>query len=149
MTDTERGLQTALDATPDDWGLRLILADHLAEIGDEREAGYRALAALRLNPCNAITVIGKFFKWAPHDTTEWTRTEWPKKRAAAVSVWVTEWNIGRHIPHLWFDAIYPRMWYFRNRLDAEDKAAVAFAKLSARDQAKIMALPPAVSSRTF
>lgn len=52
MTETETGLQAALDQAPTNALLRLILADHLEELGDPRAAGYRALGELGLSPAN-------------------------------------------------------------------------------------------------
>lgn len=45
MTETEAALQAAIDANPLT-GLRMILADHLDEIGDVRADGYRVLDLL-------------------------------------------------------------------------------------------------------
>ena len=45
MTEIESALQAAIDAKPLT-GLRLILADHLEEIGDPRADGYRVLDLL-------------------------------------------------------------------------------------------------------
>jgi uncharacterized protein (TIGR02996 family) len=47
---TEDDFQDALDATPEDWQLRMVFADWLEEQGDPRAVGYRALGALRLCP---------------------------------------------------------------------------------------------------
>lgn len=47
---TEDDFQTALDAQPDDWQTRLVLADFLSERDDARADGYRAIAAQRRCP---------------------------------------------------------------------------------------------------
>lgn len=51
---TEEDFQRALDADPENGGLRMVFADYLDEQGDPRGPGYRALGLLGLNGSNNI-----------------------------------------------------------------------------------------------
>lgn len=71
MTETEAALQAAIDANPLT-GLRMILADHLDEIGDARADGYRVLDLLgRWPKLWELTYLGYYVTektWASHRT---------------------------------------------------------------------------------
>lgn len=128
---TEEDFQRALDEHPEDWQTRLVFADWLDERDDPRAEGYRALGVRRWSPWDAI---GGSYSW------------WDFERG------------GRHpsrgdpdpepgfgeLPTDWFDALGPRDygkndWGFESRSEAEDAAALAFAKLPAERRAQLLA----------
>lgn len=137
---TEDDFQSALDANPSDWQTRVVFADFLADRGDPRAEGYRALGALR----KRAFVCG--FDNPPSQ-------RWP------ASAW-----FGRNLrgdeetfdlPQDWYDAVEglgdhkgykPR--YGRDeaprfsRRQVEDAAALAFGVLPAARRAELLASPP-------
>lgn len=127
----EDAFQAALDADPSDRTTRLVFADWLQERGDERAEGYRALAALRLAPValkmGSGVWIGKtvwFFGPAGHGARSFPR------RAT--------------LPAAWFENVEKteggdQHWRrFLTRRQAEDAAAVAFAKLPPERRAELL-----------
>jgi uncharacterized protein (TIGR02996 family) len=131
---TEEDFQTALDANPDDWQTRLVFADWLEERADPRAAGYRALA------------VRRWHAYRPNFTGYWTVGNYRADHPNDVS----------DLPDDWFDHVWnatPRdsrtkasrgRWVaLDTRRTAEDAAALAFAKLSAKRQHELLAAEPA------
>ncbi len=122
---TEDDFHAALDESPEDWQTRLVLADWLQECGDPREDGYRALAAMRLRPHRA--------------TSHWWSNDADRHWSAH-----NEFNL---LPQDWFALTTPSMSSkgchcdFATRREAEDAAAVAFARLPAPRRAALLAAP--------
>ncbi len=124
MTDIERGLQAALDADPSNSLIRLVLADHLEEIGDDRAEGYRVLGELWKVPAR----FGK------------DGTGWYADRLRRGTPPVT------YLADCWFDQLPTRKvgwWWagstqlYDTRRETEDLAALAFATLPADVQTEI------------
>lgn len=114
---TEDDFQAAIDAHPEDWQTRLVFADWLDEHGDPRAAGYRALARGGFRP----------IAYAPY--CAWWREGIGQKR--------------RHddLPNDWFTLLATASENFkkyRTRREADDSAALAFAKLPAKRRAKLL-----------
>lgn len=129
MTPTEAVLQAALDTRPRAAELRLELAAHLEEIGDERAEGYRVLGLLGRYPTF----------WRAEDAVDnkdaycWQHANIFRSDGYGDSDGCT---IGKS----WFDAIRgyrPESRKYRNfntRREAEDAAALAWPTLSPADQ---------------
>ena len=125
---TEDDFQAALDADTSDWQTRLVFADWLEEQGDPRAEGYRALGTRRRAPV-------------------------PTYRAPQVRWWDEASENGPKgpddIPRDWLDLIasskrgfYGDYVLFDSRREAEDAAALAFAKLPARRRATLLETAP-------
>ena len=150
---TEDDFQAALDDDPDDWQTRLVFADWLQERGDPRAEGYRALGVLRRVPTS------KYFQ--PASQNPWYL--WYS--AAHLGDLVRDPNGPRRdILDSMFIAALPADWcakilaltakrrrgnhrggwfgYGVTRREAEDAAALAFARLSPRRRTKLLAEPP-------
>jgi uncharacterized protein (TIGR02996 family) len=152
---TEEDFQAALDADPDDWQTRLVFADWLQDRGDERAEGYRALGVLRRVPTS------KFFQ--PHSSNPWylwysaahvdnlDRNRTGPQRDLIESLLVAA------LPADWcakIRALAPaeerRRWNHRGgwfgygvtRREAEDAAALAFARLPPERRAELLAGTP-------
>jgi uncharacterized protein (TIGR02996 family) len=126
---TEDDFQAALDQNPEDWQTRLVFADWLDERGDERGPGYRALGLQRHRP--------------------------PRGNGY---VWFNAANYGRitfdNLPADWFRELFHekggvpdafKVW--GTRREAEDAAALAFAKLPPERCAELLAARPATNAR--
>lgn len=132
---TEDDFSAALDANPDDHHTRLVFADWLQERGDVRADGYRALGAGRVYPLSVRM-----------GATPWRgKTAWVYGGATN--------SIGTHQRHCllavdWFKLIErgegcDASWCRRlNRREAEDAAALAFAKLPPKRRAELLAATP-------
>jgi uncharacterized protein (TIGR02996 family) len=147
---SEEDFQRALDEHPDDFQTRLVFADWLQERGDPRAEGYRALGVLGRIPTWAFnqptgrvpwylwisdahigSLTGSFRKRAGVMRTATLPADWcrrmylnlPKKARTA-------WN---H-KHGWFG-------YGKSRRQAEDGAALAFARLPAKRRAELLTAP--------
>jgi uncharacterized protein (TIGR02996 family) len=115
---TEDDFQRALDANPDDWQTRLVFADWLQEQGDPRAEGYRALS-----------YTGSCPLWNSHTNWVWTNSENDGLRHALGIDW-----------HRATCAIYgTTAAHFATRREAEDAAALAFARLPAARRAELLA----------
>lgn len=126
---TEDDFQRQLDANPEDWQTRLVFADWLQERDDPRAEGYRALGFLRNRP----EENKKELFWVYSRAGSGASILWPRC----------------DLPEDWFELIYAtkpeldpsRAWcgYVKTRREAEDAAALAFAKLSADRRAELLA----------
>ena len=130
---TEDDFQNALDAKPDDWQTRLVFADWLDEQGDPRGPGYRTLALNRFVLCDHYH--GNPMRYIPHKPSRIFRDHGKGFTARAYT-----------LPADWYDRL-PRKTRdekvdsikFGNRREAEDAAALAFAKLPAERRAGLLA----------
>jgi uncharacterized protein (TIGR02996 family) len=111
---TEEDFQARLDARPDDDTARLVYADWLEERGDPRAEGYRAMGARGMQP---LGIIGGWWGWA--------RT--------------TGQSYGYCVAGEWYDAM-PRE-RRHSRREAEDAAALAFAKLPLHRRQELLQIP--------
>ena len=137
---TEDAFNAALDVDPADHRTRLLLADWLAERGDPRAEGYRALGVNRLFGCDSVTHEGGV-EWLPHQEATWFRRDGAGDDGHD------------DLPPDWFAALGNRArWLFwtkpwtnpyPNRRAAEDAAALAFAKLPPERRAQLLATTPA------
>ena len=136
---TEDDFQRALDAQPDDWQTRLVFADWLDEHGDPRAAGYRALVAIgkRAKACQMATGTDKPGPINYIFGSE--RIRRPRLRAG---------NELCLIPQDWLKLfsgslydVNPLWRHYNTRREAEDAAAVAFSKLSAKRRAALLKPP--------
>lgn len=120
---TEDDFQRALDANIEDWQTRLVFADWLEERGDPRAEGYRALGALRL-----YADLGYHRRFVYQSSGEWTAGGSPDRSV---------------LPRDWYAPLMPsRELELENdeaRRSAEDKAALAFARLSPQRRAELFA----------
>lgn len=120
---TEEDFQRALDAHPDDHTTRLVFADWLQERDDPRAEGYRALGVLR--------------KWPEFPAVDGNSTWWCD--------WDGTWTEDNALPRSWHQQfhIYGKDCYepyrYSTRREAEDAAALAFAKLPAERRAELLA----------
>jgi hypothetical protein len=127
MTETESHLQAAIDAAPLT-GLRMILADHLDEIGDERADGYRALEICGLWP----------YQWAGGKHWDYTLGHPNDYQESQVKTIFDDEHAGMVI---WFDQFWPRspkVFYAPSRREADDAAALGWAKLPPEVQRDIL-----------
>lgn len=127
---TEDDFQSALDADPSDWQTRLVFADWLQERDDPRAEGYRFLGIHRR--CPEVSAYGNEHGW-----NRWTQT--PNEH----DLWKKEGS-----PFCLPLDLYraaggsdTRPWH-ETRREAEDAAALAFAKLPAARRAELLAAQP-------
>ena len=127
---TEDDFQSALDANPQDWQTRLVLADWLEERGDPRGPGYRALALRRWQPYQPVGsggywTVGDYSADDQIDLSDlpkdwfrhvWTATPRNERTQASQGKWIA----------------------LDTRREIEDAAALAFAKLSAKRQQALL-----------
>lgn len=138
MTEAEGVLQAALDESPWSATLRKVLADHLEDVGDERFAGYRALGALGLSPYLGDNHVPASESFAPEVfATGYAGDDGerfpPSPHGRLSDVWL---NAMPRNPK----QIQGRRWRtFPTRREADDAAALAFARLPADVQAVILA----------
>lgn len=137
-TDTERAIQAALDATNVyDPVPRMVLADHLDEIGDPRAAGYRVMGAKQIQLW--FPASKEWYSW-------WNLWRFPGHRG----YWAYRHNWVAELPGPWFAALkgvtgwVPESWRgadscrrYATRRHAEDAAALAFSTLAADHRALI------------
>ena len=140
---TEDDFQAALDACPEDHQTRLVFADWLQERGDPRAEGYRALGTIRAVPYYDALHRPK------GDKCWWSFAH--LRRAGH--------SLDRHgpclLPVVWYLKLKPEnrlpgwdphAWcYFPTRREAEDTAALAFAKLPRARRAELLAPPDSAS----
>lgn len=131
---TEEDFQKQLDDHPDDWQTRLVFADWLEEHSDPRAEGYRALGILRVRPVdgNAYDDSGEFW-WSnmPYDA------RW--RPFALPGHWfnkTVQWTAG---------ALFQK---YHTRREAEDAAALAFAKMPPDYRANLLAAADVPNSPT-
>lgn len=115
MTETEAALQAAIDANPLT-GLRMILADHLDEIGDVRADGYRVLDLLGRWPTKWYGLIGYYGCRTVEYMTYKTAYLLPQP-------WQAEWKTLRH-----------------TRKGADDEAARLWAELPEESRREVLAM---------
>lgn len=153
---TEDDFQAALDAIPEDWQTRLVFADWLQENDDPRAEGYRALGAIQKWPlpcargliyyyvsaryldtqveCSHFYQNGLPSDWLGEIDTPYKSTGWESPPGDRARI---EW---RHAPSPFEVSIFnaaPQL----NRREAEDAAALAFAKLPAARRAELLTSP--------
>ncbi len=118
---TEDDFQRRLDECPEDYQTRLIFADWLDEQGDERAAGYRAMGVMGLRP--------------------WKKTHHASWYDAGVRPGDKN-DPQSNLPQSWFMAVDGDKlggWMrWDSRREAEDSAALAFARLSAEYCAELL-----------
>ena len=132
---TEDDFQRALDANPSDWQTRLVFADWLQERSDPRAEGYRALGALRLRPWH----VGKSASWR---SSEMWAFAGPTAAASLEAHGPCKLPNGDWYGHLrpsnqlagWAADAWS---YFCTRREAEDAAALAFAKLATEHRSEL------------
>ncbi len=128
---TEDDFQRQLDEHPDDWQTRLVFADWLQERGDRRAEGYRALAVLRRVACARVY----------SDRPGWAY--WTASSINPEAVLPTDWwtkgrdEVARRTRGTSTENPVPFHRYSRS--EAEDCAALAFAKLRAARRAELLA----------
>lgn len=135
MHPEEAAFQDALDVNPEDWTTRLVFADWLEERGDPRGPGYRALGVRRKFPIHS----GGWGYW---------NTGYYESRYPDLGDYVESPN---HLPGDWYAAMENGWEVFsvdheKNesvpmRQMAEDRAAIAFAKLPPERQAELLSVP--------
>jgi uncharacterized protein (TIGR02996 family) len=142
---TEDDFQAALDADPEDWQTRLVFADWLQEHSDSRAEGYRALGMLQKHPRpdkQEYEVNRRFLTWFllekqnatkyhPNSLTrDWfvliEGGEQLSDEGVAVGADEDSWSIRGD----WLD--------WPTRREAEDGAALAFAKLPPARRAELL-----------
>lgn len=121
---TEDDFQKALDAHPDDWQTRLVFADWLEERGDARAEGYRALGVLRKHPHKQSAAD---WTWQGADSVSQDANKLTRDWMFIVSGFTDGRRCWPLSPR---DAI--------SRREAEDAAALAFAKLPPARRAELL-----------
>lgn len=135
MTD-ETGFQNWLDAHPEDSVARMAFADWLEERGDERHAGYRALGvsglyAVRVlmdrDPMVVRYIVGNANNKldSPQDRRDYGPCQLPHAWMYRVENLNDEDDRG-----VWWK-------YFLTRREAEDAAALAYARLLAKRESSL------------
>lgn len=124
---SESDFQAALDADPTDRHTRLVFADWLQDRGDPRADGYRALGLLRLRPHaignrNWWTAQGDGHPYYNHLPPDWFKKVAGYRHTSITWRWPMTWDESRD-----------------NRAEIENAAALAFAHLSAKRRAKLLA----------
>jgi uncharacterized protein (TIGR02996 family) len=134
MTD-EESFQAALDANPDDAHCRLVFADWLDERDDPRGPGYRAL--------------GETWR-RPHETEDEIRYYDAESYEGLYDGAIVDVCPESNLTHDWYKLLeaprtfppddisthYVSIW--PSRREAEDAAALAFAKLPAKRQTELL-----------
>ena len=133
---TEEAFQAALDAEPDNHTLREIFADFLDDMNDQRADGMRALGVNQLKSVELTGQMrGKFvFGRSDNDRHE---ESWVKQYGSCL------------IHPQWLSMIEGRIYqdvkwwrYFHSRREAEDTAALAFARLPPERRAELLRREP-------
>lgn len=125
ITSEELAFIAALDAEPENHWLRCVYADWLDDRGDPRAAGYRAMGRLGRSAAVFVKGYGHYIGW----------------------LWLCGgefgWDNPRCLPEEWCLIIVNgrtiRFTNFPSRAAAEDAAAIAWAKLTPEQQARIFA----------
>jgi uncharacterized protein (TIGR02996 family) len=134
----EEAFQAALDADPNDRTARLVFADWLEERGDPRADGYRAIARLPVCDCrDNKSHTGRFL---------WMKASWaPTSDGFAIlpDAWVDLLEGGFQCytegPAVEEDSYALGKWRdYHSRREAEDTAALAFAKLPSERRAELL-----------
>jgi uncharacterized protein (TIGR02996 family) len=127
---TEEDFQRALDREPDDWQTRLVFADWLQEHGDPRAEGYRALGLIARWPVSGKMPDGTRYVLGNSDRAR------PKARKWKACIIPADWFALLVHPR---EALPDLPWnYYTSRREAEDAAALAFAKLPAERRAELL-----------
>jgi uncharacterized protein (TIGR02996 family) len=127
----EEAFQAALDANPDDWQTRLVFADWLQERNDPRAEGYRVLGTRRHRPGRS--------NMSSRESQYYGFTHGSNRGSDPVKACPGCW-----IPKTWFNRIEMvppgnEYWTWKEtRREAEDAAALAFSRLSARRRAELL-----------
>jgi uncharacterized protein (TIGR02996 family) len=123
---TEDDFQRALDVDTTDWQTRLVFADWLAERGDPRAEGYRALGTLRWTPWRTI---GFRWRW-------WDLGHFLSMRSIAREPYHGD------LPGDWFGLVEGELVSHHKAFDtralAEDAAALAFGFLPMRRRRSLL-----------
>lgn len=149
---TEDDFQAVLDRDPDDAHTRLVFADWLDERGDPRGPGHRALGVLRLKPM--ISSGGKSQRGLQNEVHGFTTNLNPSSRCDG-----TFWPVYRPsaLPDDWYQLLRPAevlpawdsiYWtHLYSRREAENAAALVFARLPAARRAELLATEPEAVTR--
>jgi uncharacterized protein (TIGR02996 family) len=136
---TEDDFQAAIDAHPEDWQTRLVFADWLDERGDPRAEGYRALVAIgrRALPCRMLShEPGKSGPIQYMFGSERLSPDAPRVQYALCLI-PADW-LKLLKGSLYSSSRRPSWKHYHTRREAEDAAALAFARLSAKRRAKLL-----------
>lgn len=132
---TEDDFHAALDANPEDHQTRLVFADWLQKRDDPRAEGYRALGVLGKQPSQRTEEKDWFVgtedapSFGPGRDESYIRAQFPPD-------WWT--LVGSGDP--WGPGQSTNTWrFFPTRREAEDAAALAFAKLPPERRAELLA----------
>jgi uncharacterized protein (TIGR02996 family) len=144
---TEDDFHAALLAQPGDWQTRLVLADFLQERGDPRADGYRALGRLQKRPrpdSQETRATRRFITWF-----NLSRQEAERYHVNSLpDDWFSALEGGEQLSDegAVFEAggLYYGDWLdYPSCREAEDAAALAFARLPPARRAELMAAAPA------
>lgn len=123
--------QQHLDAHPDDHRARRLLGEWLTWHGDVRGEGYVALAAQKLRPhlSQPVQSSRQFDEWL-----------WQLLRRLPYSQDYCTFEESSEALSTWFRLFCPRLFgsWHKTRRDAEDVAAIAFARLPAERRATLL-----------
>lgn len=132
---TEADFQRQLDTNPADWRIRLLFAAWLDEDGDPRGPGYRALASLWRHPLKANHNGVEAWAWAcspsDMDAEAFPHFLWGD--------WFSMLPAGEGNERFW--PLWAEDRGAKTRVECEDAAALAFAKLPAGRQAALLKSP--------
>lgn len=134
---TEDDFQAKLDADPEDWQTRLVLADWLEERGDPRAEGYRALGIWKR--CPRRIVVRRQTRWHFNFNSD---RNWLGYITGTILC--DGYTQGAHcLCESWIKKVvhpyrFAEDFHRPTRRAAEDAAALAFARLPAARRAELL-----------
>ncbi len=139
---TEEDFQAMLDANPHDHVTRAVFADWLEERGDERAAGYRALAQFRRFPAysnHAGNGSSLPFDWFEGWSFYGGGCEWYKRTTPNELPDSWRWKLPCNSRKATGDQGMIGGSWQRTRREAEDAAALAWLELTDAERADVLA----------
>lgn len=151
MTELQ-ALRMAVDAEPGNMTLRMAYADMLAECGDERAEGYRAMWVLGLwagSEVGGVDSKGTIWRWGNDTNDHWLRRHTAKSPLAGGKPIAARWREHEMMPGEWHGMTFAmgnrlkwstgKWWlYYATREVAEDTAALAWLRLPLETRERLL-----------
>lgn len=154
MTELQ-ALRAAVDAEPGNMTLRMAYADMLAECGDERAEGYRAMWLMGLWAGDEVMRLWalngeRSWRWGNDQNDHWLRRHTAKSPFADGKPIAARWREHEMMPHEWHSMTFAvgnrlkwstsKWWlYYASREVAEDTAAMAWVRLPLETRERLLA----------